>query len=493
MKSIDSKVTRVCGTARLLKPILCCAIVSISTAHGADTAPIVDAASIDEVSRLYGLSVGEAVERLEAEAVASDTYWTIRLDPPGGYAGAWFDAEFNQLVVASNSPNDRERIESMGARFTSVQWSQAELEHVADSIRKIQLAHSEVKRVGVSARLNKVLVAANEQEIDDVRNLLSSFADYVEVVAYTESPDFSSGAVQGAMAIYNHTWYLNTGLTWPCSVAVSINGGFLTAGHCNDPGDVIRSNARATLGTVQASTFNGSSGGPQDSSWVSTNPGWTPQATIIGYLSGTLNVPAKWSGFGESPIGATVCRYGQGSGGPFCGEVDEKNQSFYLQNYLLTGVTILLGSCSNDGDSGGPHVAAATGQIQGLNIGGSPTGTCPADATYVYVQPLGTAIELWSGRHMLTAHGEAAPTVANFLCPDAGNSGSGQYQCTFGHYNSQGETTVAWTASTGDSGSGPILYGSCIVGTPVDVYLTITNPYGTYVNSAAFTCPNIIP
>ena len=77
MKSIDSKVTRVCGTARLLKPILCCAIVSISTAHGADTAPIVDAASIDEVSRLYGLSVGEAVERLEAEAVASDTYWTI--------------------------------------------------------------------------------------------------------------------------------------------------------------------------------------------------------------------------------------------------------------------------------------------------------------------------------------------------------------------------------------------------------------------------------
>src|SRR5690606_32760124 len=65
-----------------------------------------------------------------------------------------------------------------------------------------------------------------------------------------------------------------------------------------------------------------------DSGWVQTVPGWTPVAQIYGYDDGILTVPALWGGMLEAPVGATVCRYGQSSGGPWCGTVDAKGVSF---------------------------------------------------------------------------------------------------------------------------------------------------------------------
>jgi hypothetical protein len=471
-------------------------VLSVPSLVGAVEVPFEPSATVvQRVADLHSLTFDGALQRLRTEEIATNLYWSIRLDPPAGFAGAWFDPVESRLVVASNSPEHRTRIERQGGRFVLVQWSGEEIDTVAHHVRSLQATHpsgAAIREFYTDFQRNKLVVGVRPAHVEEVRELLSNYSELIVVEPNTQSPGFSSGPVWGAMGTRNYTWQQQYSGKFPCSVAVAINGGFLTAGHCNIAGHIINSDANLLLGTVMGSSFSAFSGGPQDSAWVETVTGWTPGPAIIGYSSGIIDVPAKWSGLAESPVGATVCRYGETSGGPHCGVVEVKNLDIIFGGYFLSGITRLLGSCSNAGDSGGPHLAAGTNQVQGLNIGGDPTGTCPNPATHVLVQPLATAVGLWSGKHMLTTHGAAAPTVSFFLCPDMANSGSGQYQCTFSEYDSQGATTVAWSSSTGHSGSGPTLFGACTPGFLVDVYLTITNPYGTYVNSKTFTCPTTI-
>ncbi|MEJ1248746.1 hypothetical protein [Denitratimonas tolerans] len=129
--------------------------------------------------------------------------------------------------------------------------------------------------------------------------------------------------------------------------------------------------------------------------------------------------------------------------------------------------------------------------MQGTTIGASDTNTCPLSTDFTYFQPFNDHISAYAGTagSLLTAHGAASPTVSAFLCPDMTQSGLGTFICHFGHYNSQGVTSVNWTSSyitwTGDE----VAYGTCTQFDTVSVKLTVTNPYGSYSQTKSFACP----
>ena len=108
-----------------------------------------------------------------------------------------------------------------------------------------------------------------------------------------------------------------------------------------------------------------------------------------------------------------------------------------------------------------------------------------------YFQPISYHIGAYEANagSLLTTHGAAAPTLSGFKCPDMDNSGSNTYICQFAHYNSQGETDVSWSANTGHTAGGTLLYGTCLTHQTVAVSLSVTNPYGSKNEYITFSCP----
>lgn len=286
-----------------------------------------------------------------------------------------------------------------------------------------------------------------------------------------------------------------------CSIGVAVNQGFLTAGHCTygfntalSPSvyEDFRDGSFNPLGLAQFTTFSPSGPidpiNPRDAAWVQTLTGWTPTAEINGYSDGVLTVPAKWSGMAETPISFTVCRYGATSGGPYCGTVSAKNvtECFGDDTYCedVGGLTRVSNVCTDDGDSGGPYVDLATGQVQGTNTGGQKScASYPSISGDVYFQPVSHGLAL-TGRTMLTAHGAVAPAAEDLSCDPMGYS---TFSC-YTSYRSQGSTSISWSSSHGGGATGTVFNGSCTAGLTVTVTVTLTNPYGSSNASRFFHC-----
>jgi streptogrisin C len=432
---------------------------------------------------------------LARETEAAQTFRLLEERPVRGYAGSWFDGDSLTLNVAISSAEDSERIHAMGANPVPVARS---LEQLEDTLERIAARERTAPQAGVVLKSyidyqsNRVVLGVAPGQGASMRSQLrSSDVDLhsVDVVEVAEIPEFSTGAVRAADGTRNLTWQQQYNKVYPCSVGASVEGGYVTAGHCGYVGNNIGSASGQALGTVRGSALAQG----KDSGWVETNSNWQPQPHINGYADGTISVAAKWSGMNEAPVGSTVCRYGQTSGGPDCGTIVARNQTrTFSGGIVLNGITQASGICTNDGDSGGPYVAAG-GQIQGTNIGGSPTNTCPQPANEVYFQPIRHTLQQF-GRTMLTAHGRNRPTVAGFRCPDLNNSGSGMYSCKIDYYNSQGATTLQWSPSGWGPSNSSFMFGSCVANQYLTVTFTATNPYGSSSTTATFRCPGgIIP
>jgi streptogrisin C len=439
---------------------------------------------------LYGLDEAGAAKRLSAEARAAQVDQHIRAIGLAGYAGSWFDADALALKVASADPADFPVIRQLGGVPVSVDWSLEQLRAVrAEKVARLKAALAD--RSVASARLdvmqNRVVIGVSPEQLEAAHANLGDSDVPVVLVEVRHTPAFTSGPVRGANGTRNATWAsIPPGGVYPCSIGVSVNEGFLFAGHCVDPGDLIETPGGVEYGTVEDGTFDGLIGGPKDAAWVETEPGWTPTAQINGYSDGTLSVPASWSGMLKATLGATICRYGQTTGGPHCGTITDVDADLTFQNwYEMEGLVEVSDSCTENGDSGGPHLALATGQVQGINVGGGagPYGDliaeCPKPPPFVqptnrkvYFQPIEEALDLM-GRTMLTAHGAAAPVVENNFCEGLG---WGLFMCYTG-YRSQGHTSLSWSLGI-QTGSGTGFSGSC-AGGPTSALLTVTNSYGS--------------
>lgn len=433
---------------------------------------------VKEVSELYGITAQQALKRLQAEEQAAELYREVEARQIPGYAGAWFDGEMMSLRVALASDPSTEGfslVERLGGSPMSVAHSMADLRAVKE--RLLNQLGRDIGAVTIDPRMNKVELSVRGGEkasVDAAVRALSINPSAVFIHENYHEIQFSSGYVVGGNGTRNPSWSNS-----PCSIGVPTDGGFFWAGHCGDTYQNINDASGNSLGTVVASSW------PYiDMGLVSTGTGWTPVPQINGYTDGTIYVPSKWSGYNEYPIGSTVCRYGQTSGGPHCGTVDAFDQS----SGSLSGYTRVYKGCTDDGDSGGPWVAASTDQVQGTNVGGSATNTCPTDVLYTYFHPVKDHVNAYT-HTLLSSHGANAPSSADFNCPDLQNSGNGSYSC-YSSYNSQGETSMSWSANTGHSSSTTSLLGTCSTGQTVNVTLTLTNSYGSSSTQVSFSCPS---
>lgn len=458
---------------------------------------------LGQVQTLYGMDRDQAIERLAREEMAAETYLLIRSAQLPGYAGAWFDDTSLSLQVATNDPAERKLIEHLGGRPVLMAFSLSELETVRTRAQSLLSGNVAVRESHIDYKTNRVVIGVAPSHLQQAQSTIGMLSQQTDMIQVSESKGHiltSSGNVRGGNGARNYTWQQahpdHESYPFPCSIGASVEGGYVTAGHCGRTTHEMRTPSGQSLGEVKGSTLTiwGTYLHGEDGAWVETVSGWTPSPQINGYDDGIFSIPATWAGLLEAPIGGTVCRYGQTTGGPHCGQILEKNKDFPSSGRY--GFTTASGSiCTVDGDSGGPYLTPL-GQMQGMNHGAffpgeDPENTCPDDPPippdYVIFQPIWPTLNRFS-RNMLTTHGANAPSAYNLNCPDAANSGGGQFFCT-SSFKSQGATDMTWTFG-GNQFSGPSMFGTCSQGSNVSVSLTISNPYGTDVQNISFPCPS---
>lgn len=447
------------------------------------------------VAVLYGISEDKAVERLARESEAAITLKLLQSLPIKSYAGSWFDESSLQLKVAIADPDDLLYLKMLNVEPANVNNSlmvlQDKLIKAINQLSLVQELNLSVITSYIDLRSNVVVLTVNTPYAGSVRSELdrAEFSGLIKIEEMEKYPLLSTGPVRAANGTRNLTWAQDFGGVWPCSIGASVEDGYVTAGHCGSTNNNMGDAAGNSLGVVQGSTwFN--SNPSTDSAHVQTITGWNPGPEVNGYSDGIFSVSAEWAGMVEFPVGSTVCRYGQTSGGPHCGTVNQLNVTVNFGGHTVTGLTQLAGSCSDAGDSGGPHVAG-TGQIQGTNTGTQKfniNDTCPTPAQYVWFQPIKDSLDEF-GVTMLTTHGNTAPKINFVLCPDRGSSGSKHYECLAKNIDSQGEVQLQWSSNTGDSSTNPWLFGTCAASATVSVTLQASNPYGTSSKQFSFGCP----
>jgi len=151
-----------------------------------------------------------------------------------------------------------------------------------------------------------------------------------------------------------------------------VNGGFVTAGHCGDAGDLTTGGNGVPQGRFRSSSFPGN-----DFAWVETNASWDPQAAVDDYRGTTVNV----AGRRVAPIGSAVCRSGSTTGWR-CGTVLAYNATVNVLGGPITGLT-RTSACAEGGDSGGPFLWGT--QAQGLTSSGH--GNCRSGGV-TFFQPI---------------------------------------------------------------------------------------------------------
>ena len=317
----------------------------------------------------------EARARLKKQEWASGASAGLRTTLGASYAGAWLSKDGTTLNVAVTDGAAAAKVSRAGAEPKMVERSEREL-----NVAKLALDESasgtdrDLPGWYVDVTTNKVVVQANPGEAELATSLIADAGldpDSVTVVMTkaTPRPLFD---VRGA-----DPYFVNVdGGTARCSIGFSVEGGFVTAGHCGAEGTTTTGFNEQAQGVVKASVFPGNA----DMGFVEVNGDWTPRAVVNDFAGNELPV----AGNTEAPVGAAVCRSGSTTG-TFCGRIIAKNQTVNYPEGAVTGLT-QTDVCAEGGDSGGPWLSGD--QAQGVTSGGS--GDCGAnqDGSETFFQPI---------------------------------------------------------------------------------------------------------
>lgn len=495
-----------CSVRRLSLELLVLLSLFLFTlaAWGATSNRIPNAAILEEYRALYGIGKQEAVDRIAKEAEARRIHHALRDHLGSAWAGAWLDPETVTLVVATTDKGYIDIIRRLGAEAQVVPNSLGELRSATDSIRdqrrsNLELAGS-IRASFIDYPTNSVVVRIAPGTKELVRKLIdlsSEQHEHLRLEVLQRLPELSA-TIRGANC------YENNDSGQKCSIGFSVEDdssveGYMTAAHCAMDGldPVSECDSSTAIGDFEASDWPSS-----DSAWVDTNAPYNPVSEINGYNDGILNVPSEDAGIVEAPLNSTVCRYGRRTGGPHCGQVQEKNMNqefctehnmFYacIESVFIPGVT-RTNACLKSGDSGGPFITG-DGQAQGTLVGGKDAiaGTCDEQYSGVpqsWFQPVLDTASLYD-LAVMTTHGANAPEIYGFTCPDIANSGSETYMCVIDYFDAQGITSKSWSTNTGDSSQSSFLFGTCSSSQTVSVTLTLSNQYGSDQSQTSFPCP----
>ncbi|MCP2302254.1 S1 family peptidase [Actinokineospora globicatena] len=348
------------------------AVAAVALTPSATAAP---AALVPAMQRDLGLSAEQVHQRVATENSARSLLPTARDAAGQAFGGSWFDQ--GTLVVGVTDAGKVDAVRSTGARPAVVTHSAADLDATKAAIDEQAGAGAPTAVTGwyVDAPSNSVVLTVQRGATGaDV----TSFVDKakttgpVRVAETTEAPRPFAGSVVGGNA-----YYINGSSR--CSVGFSVEGGFVTAGHCGTQGSPTTGSDQSALGTFQGSSFPGN-----DYAWVATNSSWTPSPTVNGYGNGNVTV----GGSSEAGVGQSVCRSGSTTGW-HCGTIQATNSTVNYPQGTVTGLT-KTNACAEPGDSGGSWVSGD--QAQGVTSGGS--GNCSSGGT-TYFQPVNEILSVY--------------------------------------------------------------------------------------------------
>ncbi|ROP47228.1 S1 family peptidase [Streptomyces sp. PanSC9] len=335
------------------------------------------------MSRDLGLTRKQAETRLASEKAASALDPKVRRIAADAYAGSWYDATRGRLAVAltAHAPAATVRaIEAAGADVRTVARSARQLEAVKARIDRLP-APAGVSSWRVDPRANTVVVdiVRGKGADNDVRRFLSRArkAGPVTVGTVSAAPrTFAAGTVGG------DPYY--TGNV-RCSIGFSVYGGFVTAGHCGQPGAGVSGWDHSYIGTFQGSSFP-----DNDYAWVSVGSGWWTVPVVLGWGQVSDQLVR---GSNVAPPGSSICRSGSTSHW-HCGTVLALNETVNYSQGAVHEVT-KTSVCAEPGDSGGSFISGD--QAQGVTSGG--WGNCSGGGE-TWFQPVNEILN----RYGLTLH-----------------------------------------------------------------------------------------
>lgn len=330
---------------------------------------------VEAMQRDFGLTKDQVRERLDAEAVASKVEKTLQDSLGGVFGGAYYNAEKGKLVVGVTEQDRAQQIREAGAEARLVDFSAADLAGATDALNaKSSTAPESISGWYTTAKTNTVVLTTapgtTAQAAKYVQNS-GADTDAVKIVESKEDPQTYADVIGG------QAYYIGGGR---CSVGFSVEGGFVTAGHCGSQGDTT---------TNPSGSFAGSSFPGNDHAYVQVDAGETPQPLVLG-ASGTIPV----AGSTEAAEGTSICRSGSTTGWQ-CGTLEAHNQSVSYPQGTVDGLT-RTSACAEPGDSGGSFISGD--QAQGMTSGGS--GNCSSGGT-TYYQPVNEALNAY-GLTLLT-------------------------------------------------------------------------------------------
>lgn len=386
----------------------------------------------------------------------------LRVKLGAKFAGAWLAPGGTKVVVATTDSGSADEIRAAGAEARTVSRSEGQLNTAQTKLnRRAAKAPKSVTSWYVDTKTNTVVVQA--RSVSAAKKFVADSgadAKTVKVVQSSEQPRLFYDIIGG-----ERYWTSQFG----CSVAFSVQGGFVTAGHCGNTGE-----STSGANQVAQGTFGGSSFPGNDYAWVNTNSQWTPTPKVNRW-NGTYETVR---GAQPAAVGAAVCRSGSTTNTQlWCGTINQLNATVNYQEGTVTGL-IRTNICANPGDSGGALITQTGGQAQGITSGGS--GSCPSGGT-TFFQPVTEVLQILQGqgRTLITDGGTPPGGFCDaYSTKYNGNisSGANQYQ----------PSATGFTTTT--SGA----HGGCVDGpdgVDFDLYLQKQGTGGTWTSVASSTSP----
>ncbi|MGW0518112.1 S1 family peptidase [Crossiella sp. NPDC003009] len=333
---------------------------------------------LQAMQRDLGLTAEQAADRVASELKATEVEKSVRDALGAAFAGAHFDEGSAKLVVSVTDAAKAAAVEAAGATAKVVARTEAALDGVKGALDAAESSLPKgVTGWYVDVKSNNVVVNVQPGAANEARAQLAALpeAAAIKVVETDEAPT-PLYDVRGGDA-----YYMGGGR---CSIGFSVQGGFVTAGHCGRTGTATQGFNRVAQGTFRGSTFPGNG----DFGWVATSSNWTPRGVVNRY-SGSTTV--RVAGSSESAVGASICRSGSTTGWR-CGTVQAKNQTVRYPQGAVTGMT-RTNACAEPGDSGGSWLSGT--QAQGVTSGGS--GNCSSGGT-TYFQPVNEILSAYGLR-----------------------------------------------------------------------------------------------
>jgi len=351
---------------------------------------------LSALQRDLGITQDQARTRLTSERAATRTIADLKRGAADAWAGAWLSADATSLTVAVTDPALAERVRAAGAEPKIVTRSATDLDTVKRTLdQNSDAATPNLPGWYVDVASNTVVVLANKGGEAAAREFAADAgapASSVRVLSTEEAPT-PLFDVRGA-----DPYFINSAAR--CSIGFSVVGGFVTAGHCGQPGDTTTGFNQEAQGTFSASSFPGDDWGV-----VEVNGNWTPRPVVNDFNGGEVTV----AGAEEAPVGASICRSGSTTG-TFCGVVQAKNATVNYPEGTVTGLT-RTNVCAEPGDSGGSWMSGD--QAQGVTSGGS--GDCTSGGV-TFFQPLTEILQV-NQLTLVTSNGEVAPPPSNGTPP----------------------------------------------------------------------------